>query len=221
MILEVDETNISSISEAIAKLHKLRTRLCKKDPKARLSNTRYEKRLVLIQKELDAILGISKTDVSKIYENTGSKEYYVYVHCNPLQVLNIKDNARHFFAATELKLTHVPFYVGKGIGNRANNLSRNEGHKKIRQYLDKVEKEIEVIKIKTDLTEGEALALESKLIDIFGLKALCQFGMLTNLDEGMNATERRTLYPKGSAWYLNKIKLQPYSVPLKVKSLNG
>ena len=125
--------------------------------------------------------------------------------------LKIKDNPRDLFAATELGLTCQPFYVGKGTGNRAFDINRNEGHKKVRQYLDKIGKEIQIVKIKENLTEGEALALESKLIDIFGLKAICSFSSLTNLDEGFHSKERRLLYPKGVPWYLNKIKLQPYN----------
>ena len=110
----------------------------------------------------------------------------------------------------DLGLTHEPFYIGKGIDNRCYDLNRNEGHRKIRQMIESVSKEIMVIKIRDDLFEHEALGLESKLIDIFGLKSLNEYSFLVNLDEGKLPSDRRKLYPKGANWYLNRNKMAIY-----------
>lgn len=210
MILEIDPKSVDSITDAINKLSKLRSKLIKTDPVTKISNVRYRKRMERIENDFDSILKIANANISSLYDNTGPKIYYVYVHCNPLVCLNIKDNPRHLYAATQLSLTSAPFYVGKGTGDRFNDLNRNEGHRKVRQFLKKKNKEIEVIKIKEELSEGEALALESKLIDIFGLNSISNRGLLVNLDEGHQATTRRTMYPKGTCHYLNNIKMQPY-----------
>lgn len=218
MIFDIDETDVKSISAALSKLHKLRTKLCKNDPTARISNIRFDKRLATGQDEYEAMKSIFSTDISSVYHNEDEtdKSFYVYAHCNPEAVLQIKDNARHLFAAVDLKLSSQPFYIGKGKDGRAFDLNRNEGHTKIKQHLKKIGKEIEVVKIADNLTSAQALAIESKLIDILGLKVLSRRSLLVNLDEGQAPKERRSLYAKGirgPGWYLNKIKLQPYSVP--------
>lgn len=207
MELHVDETNLKSVQEALSSLHKIRKALTKDSPENRISNIRWEKRLDAVRREFDCIMGIHNADVSALF-GAEQGEHYVYAHCSHTP-LNAKENARHLFAA-QLGLTHVPFYIGKGCGDRADDLSRNEGHRKIRQYLLRENKDVIVHKIKTGISENVAFGLEGKLIDIFGLKYLCKFGLLVNLDEGLFATERRTHYPKGSAWYLNRIKLQPH-----------
>lgn len=51
---------------------------------------------------------------------------------------------------------------------------------------------VEVSVIKSNLTEIDALMLESKLIDIFGI--IATGGNLVNLDEGINNKERQMLY---------------------------
>lgn len=94
--------------------------------------------------------------------------------------------------AASIGMKHIPFYVGKGTGNRYKDLNRNETHRKIRQKLNKFNKDIEVEIVKDNLTEKEALILESKLIDIFGL--LPNGGRLVNLDEGIKSEERKSRY---------------------------
>jgi len=62
------------------------------------------------------------------YEDTPGS-FYVYAHVDP----------RHAGFACEkiniLPLQGIPFYVGKGVGSRAYDLKRNQGHGKIIQYL--------------------------------------------------------------------------------------
>lgn len=153
----------------------------------------------------NSCINIINTDISTLYLDLECSEvdndYYVYAHCDPLYGLSSGQNGKSTFAPT-LGLRYIPFYVGKGIGNRAYNLNRNESHRKIRQRSLAMGKEIQAFIIKDNLTKYEALALESKLIDIFGLKA--SGGWLVNLDEGHRASERRSLYLQD---YLNINKM--------------
>lgn len=142
----------------------------------------------------DSCNRIYNTSISHLYENKNfdnNSDYYVYAHCNPLFKLNPETNGKIAFAST-LGLTHIPFYVGKGKLDRAYDLNRNESHRKIRQIIESSKKEIVVKIIKNSLSEMDALSLESKLIDIFGLKSYG--GWLINLDEGINHSQRRKLY---------------------------
>jgi hypothetical protein len=63
--------------------------------------------------------------------------------------------------------------------------------------------------IKENLTEMEALCLESKFIDIFGL--MSKSGRLVNLDEGLKSKERQMLYRdsliKLNSFYENSLKV--------------
>lgn len=208
MLLDIDETDINAVCGAIKRLHKIRTTLLRATPGAMVSNVRWEKRLSAIQKEYDLGLKIFETQI----ENDGG-EFYVYVHCDPTRNLNIKDHPQHMISATQLGLSHPPFYVGKGTGDRAFDLSRNEGHRKIRSRIRAAGKEVEVKIVKTGLSEKAALMEEGKLIDILGLRLLKEKACLVNLDEGQFAQERRSLYPRGCGWYLNKIGVKPHSVP--------
>jgi hypothetical protein len=90
------------------------------------------------------------------------------------------------------RFTHFPFYIGKGTEDRAYQLNRNDTHRKVKQRILSEGRNIEITILQDGLTEREALMLESKLIDILGIKA--NYGSLCNLDEGINVDERRALY---------------------------
>lgn len=141
----------------------------------------------------NACMRIYGTDISHLYTNTNSdvEKYYVYAHCDPLHKIAIGKHGITSFAAT-LGLEFRPFYIGMGQGDRAFILDRNETHRKYRQKLQKKNLDAKVTIIKDGLTKNEALALESKLIDVFGL--IVDRGYLVNLDEGTQNKNRQDLY---------------------------
>jgi hypothetical protein len=142
----------------------------------------------------NACMSIYNTNITDIYEDIEDDKnqlYYVYAHCDPMFGLRAGVNGKITFAAT-LGLNYQPFYIGKGTGNRAYDLNRNESHRKIRQKIEMMQKSIDVKIIKDGLTKIEALSIESKLIDIFGIKSLG--GWLINLDEGHNSQIRQLIY---------------------------
>ncbi len=150
------------------------------------------------QKTFDACATIFNADLTHLYEGSFdlTPKYYVYTHLNTSALIAPGVSAITTFAAT-LGMTHFPFYIGKGTGDRCNNLNRSESHRKIVQKLRKMDREPKAVILKDRLTELEALMMESKLIDIFGL--IPYGGYLTNLDEGLNSRERHLCYPKAFA----------------------
>jgi hypothetical protein len=164
----------------------------------------------LKKEKFDSCCNIWNSDISHLYselELDTNPVYYVYAHCEPNKIA-IKKNGITTWAAT-VGFEHIPFYIGKGKDGRAFDLKRNETHKKVRERLKIFERDIKVKIIKEGLTELEALCLESKLIDIFGLMG--QGGRLVNLDEGVKPKERRKLYDKDlmnlSKFYENSLKV--------------
>lgn len=164
----------------------------------------------IFKSKFDACNNIFETDISSVYSNIktdNDNHYYVYVHCDPGANIAVGKDGITTFGAT-LGMSKIPFYIGKGKGNRAFELDRNETHRKVRQKLKTFGNDIHVQIIKSNLTEKEALMYESKLIDIFGLRT-CG-GKLVNLDEGVNSSERRLLYAKDlhtiSDFYKQSIK---------------
>lgn len=146
------------------------------------------------RRKFESCMNVYNTDISSLYNNLKldqTRQYYVYVHMNPLKKIAVGFNWLTTFSAT-LGMTHFPFYVGKGLGDRFSNLARNETHRKIRQWINELDKEPISFIIKDNLTECEALSLEAKLIDIFGLQIYG--GYLTNLDEGYNPKDRKLYY---------------------------
>jgi hypothetical protein len=169
--------------------------------KGRLGELRVLNNLQVSRKErFEALfsdcLEIWNGDISALYRNMQTDEerkYYVYVHQDGSRKIAINKHPITSFAAT-LGMTHFPFYIGKGTGDRCYDICRSETHRKMRQRMQGFGQEIIVHKVAEGLTESEAFQKEAKLIDIFGL--ITSAGTLTNLDEGCRPTERRALYQK-------------------------
>jgi len=142
----------------------------------------------------ESCVKILDTDISSVYsgrEFSLDKTYYVYAHLNTRSKIAVGFNGLSTFAAS-LGMTHMPFYIGKGVGNRCFSEKRSETYGKVVNSIKALGREVVVVKIKDYLTESQAFQLESKLIDIFGL--VPQNGYLTNLDEGLHSKERRKFY---------------------------
>lgn len=142
----------------------------------------------------NACMSIVNKDISGLYSNSPTNSdtnFYVYAHCDPFYKMRADQNGKIAFAAT-IGLDSIPFYIGKGTGKRAFDLNRNEMHRKKRQMIELSGKQIDVVIIKDGLTELDALMLESKLIDVFGLTSFGSW--LINLDEGIKNLERRKMY---------------------------
>jgi len=108
------------------------------------------------------------------------RRFYVYCHADPRGKKLSKP-----YGEFQVHIPGTPFYIGKGTGRRAWDLSRNEGHgvmlKQLRD-LGIADSQIVTI-IRDNLTEREALELESKWIYFFGTKFETERkGILLNLD---------------------------------------
>ncbi len=142
---------------------------------------------------------IYNCDISSIYLNGNLNtdlKYYVYAHCYPERGLDIR-NPKHLFLAQRFSpmLKNVPFYIGKGVGDRFLIEERNDSYAKIRKKIKSQNKEVEKVKLICGISEIDAFAYESKLIDILGLISLSQkYGLLVNLDEGKDPLLRRGFY---------------------------
>jgi hypothetical protein len=176
-----DDNNPVELKKLIHKLSIRRSRVLKK---IGFNGINFNGSRVHADTVLPIFEEIYNLDISSIYQNLDiSNTYYVYFHCDPRKKLNIRTDLKHYFLAIKFNLTHVPFYVGKGTGSRWIDFCRNDSHRKICSSILKENLEILSVKISSELTECDALALESKLIDILGLKSLSSNGMLFNLDE--------------------------------------
>lgn len=112
-----------------------------------------------------ALIHIMNQDWSSVYpcsEVNGS--FYVYAHIDTgvtKPFCTLEDFGGNYKG--------IPFYIGKGTGDRAYDLNRNQGHgKKLRQVIEKNGKDNLVKIIFNNLSEQKALELESKLIFFFG-----------------------------------------------------
>jgi hypothetical protein len=118
-----------------------------------------------LQKRLSFLPYILTQDWGRYFpdaENT-REECYVYAHLDPrTQPLHLPD--------LHVVLKGTPFYIGKGIGQRAYDLKRNQGHgKRIQQLQQLGYAPTTFVQIVTDLiTERQALSLEAQLIYFFG-----------------------------------------------------
>jgi hypothetical protein len=199
--IEVDYNNLSELeslnNKITAQINTIKSRL------DGLKNSKKEK--------FESCCNIWESDISHLYKDLlldSSPIYYVYAHCEPNKIA-IKKNGITTWAAT-IGFENIPFYIGKGKGNRAFDLKRNETHRKIKEKFKIFEQDIKIKIIREGLTELEALCLESKLIDIFGIMG--KGGRLVNLDEGVNPDERRKIYQKDlinlSKFYENSLKVE-------------
>lgn len=108
-----------------------------------------------------------KQDWSSVYpeniESTDLTKFYVYAHVNPNKFSLHTGSSGAAFIGT-------PFYIGKGTGNRAFDLNRNQGHgKELNTYLSYGHDKKDIVNIVyTNLTNNKALEIEAKLIYFFG-----------------------------------------------------
>lgn len=184
-IIEVDDRSEADI---LRKLNLLKSMLgtLRKDLGRKSNNDRS-------REYVDACRRIWETDLLHLYgyeSKLDRKRSYVYAHCDSSAPLN-ENNALHSFLIT-LGLTHMPFYVGKGVGDRWLDVNRNDTHRKMKQKLSALGLSIKPVVLLRELTNYTALAYESKLIDIIGLRI--HGGHLVNLDEGKLRKDRHKLY---------------------------
>ena len=121
----------------------------------------------------------------ELYPNAdGERRFYVYAHVRPRShIITVRPPD----GSEAMVLPGVPFYIGKGCGDRAFKLARNEGHgaqlREIVQTGAGVEPGNVAHIMRSNLTEAEALRLEAQLIYLFGTKfELGIKGTLVNLD---------------------------------------
>lgn len=100
-----------------------------------------------------------------LFPNTDDteKRFYVYAHVDPRKpILKL--------GPLGVNLPGTPFYIGKGTGQRAYDLKRNDGHRKILSAIraDGFPPELIVHILTKPVTELQALSLEAKLIYFFG-----------------------------------------------------
>ena len=124
-------------------------------------------------------------EINKLYNSIQIEkgDYYVYFHCNPLIKVDIRNSLKDLFLATNFNINYLPFYVGKGKGNRYLDLNRNDSHRKLRTSLHNLKLEIIPIKVIENISENSALTLENFYMYFLGLKALTKDGYLCNLSE--------------------------------------
>lgn len=142
-------------------------------------------------------------DWGDLFSGDSEKKYYVYAH---IKTGSKKLHIEH--ESVPLKMNGVPFYIGKGTGDRAYDLKRNQGHGALLKELqDAGSQRSEIVYIVSDgLSEAKAFELESKLIYLFGTKyETDRKGTLVNLDiparpdfvpfkQWMKAQPRETTY---------------------------
>lgn len=203
---EVDFDSIDSLNRLRNKLKTRLSELTGKTPKPR----RESKEEYALRRKIcfESYFNILNKDISHLYQDISASldpepKYYVYAHLDILKEIKgtEKERLSTIFAATFGMQFH-PFYIGKGVGDRAYDLVRNETHRKIRDKCKKSGKDILPIILKEGLTELDALMLEVKLIDIFG-SIVCG-GLLVNIDDGHKSKDRKQLY-KNDLECINRI----------------
>ena len=180
----IDWNSVESLKSLRAKIDKRLNQLVVVEKKHKKSH----------ESVFESCHNIFNKNIENLYSDidlSADRKFYVYVHCDPFFKLKANTNGKIAFASS-LGIEYLPFYVGKGVGDRAYNINRNESHHKKRQFIEKSGKSIQIKILKDGLTESEALMMESKLIDIFGLVSFG--GWLVNLDEGINNESRKEMY---------------------------
>lgn len=120
-------------------------------------------------------------DWNSVYpRDTEEGEYYVYAHIDPRKkpFITTEDAGGNYGG--------MPFYIGKGIGSRAFQLKRNEGHgKTIREIIKNNWPKSSIVNILfKNLSEQKAFEIEAKLIYFFGTQfSMIRPGPLVNLDQ--------------------------------------
>lgn len=132
----------------------------------------------LREKYLCALLA---QDWSSVFPaDDGAGKFYVYAHVDPTQrVCNQPAEGGGCYGGQ-------PFYIGKGCGERAWDLKRNQGHgTRLKQLIAQGWRPEDLVHIAFQgLSESKALEIESKLIYFFGTVYQLdrKFGCLLNLD---------------------------------------
>lgn len=182
--IEVDYNNLEDLEKILNKIKSQINTL-----KSEKTGTKKE----IQSQRFNSCINIYNTNINDLYshiELDSTPIYYVYAHCYNNEIMVGIDGKTTWLATLGLK--NIPFYIGKGTGNRAYEINRNETHRKIRQKLKLFDKDVTVQIIQDNLTELEALVLESKLIDILGI--IGKGGKLSNLDEGVKSEQRQQRY---------------------------
>lgn len=143
------------------------------------------------QDRLHYLPHLLRQDWSGLFIGTrsGVANYYVYTHLNP-------QKEKYGVPSLDICMRGRPFYIGKGIGKRAWDLKRNEGHGRRLSALLKArwERSDLVQILQEGCVEQEALILEAKLIYFFGsMYELNTMGCLFNLADHMRPAFREEL----------------------------
>jgi hypothetical protein len=222
--IEVDISDTRSLSKTITQLQKIRKQLLEQNGCKQLTfaASKYNAEHIIPYLEI-----MYNTSSEYLLIENPNNEYYVYAHCDPRKPLNITTNLKHLFLASKFGITHEPFYIGKGLKNRAFELSRNDSHRKIRSLIRRENKEVLIAIIDKNLIEADALHKEAALMDILGLKSILSSGLLVNLDEGPSQ-ERYEAYSKLPEWdkiqkilKINKIQYKTPKTVLANKHSNA
>jgi hypothetical protein len=134
------------------------------------------------EKMMPGLTALLEQDWSDVFpEMDMEPKYYVYIHAKPSGQRPVRFSG----LGVSMNIKGRPFYVGKGCGERAYDLKRNQGHGAIlRELSASGVKPSQIVHLVAEgLTEAKALEIESKLIYFFGTQyEPGRRGLLVNLD---------------------------------------